>query len=110
MKTNMGSVSMTKGMRLISFVSLALILIAIFFFWIGSPFPSSIDGLIIFSALLMLSFNTLILEHYFTKPTDVLASSIAILLTITPLKNSLTSLGVWYSIYWFYNQIYGAAA
>jgi hypothetical protein len=107
MKTNMGSVSMTKGMRLISFVSLALILIAIFFFWIGSPFPSSIDGLIIFSALLMLSFNTLILEHYFTKPTDVLASSIAILLTITPLKNSLTSLGVWYSIYWFYVIIIG---
>lgn len=51
----------------------------------------------------MLSFNTLILEHYFTKPTDVLASSIAVLLTITPIKKDLINLGVWYDTLFFFS-------
>jgi len=93
---------MTKGLRFISFIALAIILIAIFYFWKGSVFPTDVVGIVIFSALLMLSFNSLILEHYFTKPTDVLAASIAILLTITPIKENLSSLGVWYNIYWFF--------
>lgn len=82
--------------------SLAIILMAIYFFWKGSIFPDDTIGILVFSALLMLFFNSLILEHYFTKPTDVLAAAIAILLTITPIKKNLSSLGFWYDIYWFY--------
>ena len=93
---------MTKGLRLICFFSLAIMLMAIYFFWKGSIFPNDVIGILVFSALLMLSFNTLILEHYFTKPTDVLAAAIAILLTITPIKANLLSFGMWYDIYWFY--------
>lgn len=61
----------------------------------------------VYSSLLMLSFNTLILEHYFTKPTDVLASSIAVLLTITPIRKDLVNLGVWYDILFFFSLTLG---
>lgn len=45
----------------------------------------------------MLAFGTLVLEHYFTKPTDVLSSAISILLAIAPLQQDLTpAMGVWY--------------
>ncbi len=87
---------MTKGIRLIIFIALAVLLTVIYWFFKGAIFPEDTIGIVIFSSLLMLSFNTLILEHYFTKPTDVLAASIAILLLITPIKKDLVNLGAWY--------------
>jgi len=98
---------MTKGTRIIIFFSLAVILTAIYWHFKGTIFPHDTVGLVIFSSLLMLSFNTLILEHYFTKPTDVLASSIAILLTITPIRKDLLNLGVWYDILFFFSLTLG---
>lgn len=57
----------------------------------------------LFSALLMLSFVTLFLEHFFTTPTDVLASTIAILLLIAPLQSQLSKFGHWYWFFGGYN-------
>lgn len=94
---------MTKGIRIIIFFALALWLIAIYWYYNGTIFPHDTVGLVIFSSLLMLSFNTLILEHYFTKPTDVLASSIAVLLTITPIRKDLLNLGGWYDGLFFFS-------
>lgn len=94
---------MTKGLRLIIFFALAVILTAIYLYFQGAIFPQDTVGLVIYSSLLMLSFNTLILEHYFTKPTDVLASSIAVLLTITPIRKDLVNLGIWYDILFFFS-------
>jgi uncharacterized protein len=51
----------------------------------------------------MLSFVTLFLEHYFTRPTDVLASTIAILLLIAPLAHHLSKFGIWYWLFFAYN-------
>lgn len=59
---------MTKGLRLICFLSLAVMLMAIYFFWKGSIFPDDIIGILVFSALLMLSFNSLI-SMYFSLPS-----------------------------------------
>lgn len=94
---------MTKGLRLIVFFSLAVLLTAIYWYFKGTIFPQDTVGLVIYSSLLMLSFNTLILEHYFTKPTDVLASSIAVLLTITPIRKDLINLGIWYDKLFFFS-------
>jgi hypothetical protein len=98
---------MTKGTRLIIFFALAVILTAIYWFFNGTPFPSDTVGLVIFSSLLMLSFNSLILEHYFTKPTDVLATSIAVLLTITPIRKDLVNLGNWYDTLFLFSLTLG---
>jgi len=97
----------TKGARLVIFFALAVILTAIYWYFKGTVFPHDTIGLVIYSSLLMLSFNTLILEHYFTKPTDVLASSIAVLLTITPIKKDLVNLGLWYNAIFFFSFTLG---
>ena len=97
----------TKGLRLVVFVGLAVILSSIYWFFKGSVFPKDTIGLVIFSSLLMLSFNTLVVEHYFTKPTDVLACSVSVLLLITPLRNELSNLGPWYSALFFYSMSLG---
>ncbi len=94
---------MTKGTRLIVFFALAVLLTAIYWHFNGAIFPSDTVGLVIYYSLLMLSFNSLILEHYFTKPTDVLATSIAVLLTISPIRKELVNLGNWYDTLFFFS-------
>jgi hypothetical protein len=98
---------MTKGLRITVFIGLAVILSSIYWYFKGSPFPNEPVGIVLFTTLLMLSFTTLVLEHYFTKPTDVLASSIAIILLITPLKNELSNFGVWFTILFYFIIILG---
>lgn len=96
---------MTRGIRTIIFAITFILLLIVFYFSTGDFFPKSSINVILFSALLMLSFVTLFLEHYFTSPTDVLASTIAILLLISPLKDHLSNYGIWYIIFWFYNAL-----
>ncbi len=67
--------------------------------------PSSEHAVVLFAALLMISFVTLFLEHYFTTPTDVLASTIAILLLLSPLHSHLSRFGQWYWIFYGYNLL-----
>jgi hypothetical protein len=88
----------TKGLRITVFICLAVLLTVIYWFFKGTIFPEDTIGVVIYTALLMLSFNTLILEHYFTKPTDVLAASIAVLLLITPIRHELNNLGNWFTV------------
>lgn len=87
---------MTKSIRLVIFSALAVVLSVIFWYFKGTVFPQDTVGLVIYIALLMLSFNTLIIEHYFTKPTDVLAASISVLLVISPIKKDLLNMGGWF--------------
>jgi len=96
---------MTKSRRITLFlISFALLLVA-FFLATGRLFPSSEQSVVLFSALLMVSFVTLFLEHFFTTPTDVLASTIAILLLIAPLQSQLSKFGLWYWIFFIYNLL-----
>ena len=94
---------MTKSWRIILFLISLLLLLVVFFVTTGRIFPSSEQSVVIFSALLMISFVTLFLEHFFTRPTDVLASTIAILLTLAPLQSQLSKFGKWYGIFFSYN-------
>jgi len=50
----------------------------------------------------MLSFTTLLAEHFFTRPTDVVASSVSILLLLSPLHSELDDMGYWYWLFWGY--------
>ena len=60
---------------------------------------------LIFSALVMLFFVSCFLEHFFTKPTDVLTSSVSILLVLSPLHAQLADWGLWYWVFYCYNAI-----
>jgi len=48
--------------------------------------------------MLLLSLSALLLEHFFSKPTDVVAASISVLLLLVPLRGLLTAMGNWYWI------------
>lgn len=93
---------MPKDQRVIVF------LVVLIFLFIGyQVFKTPIDdlttkGIVIISALIMLSFTILLAEHFFTKPTDVVASSISILLLLSPIHSDLNGLGIWYWILWGY--------
>lgn len=96
---------MNKTRRIFLFLSSFFILLLVFFLTTGQVFPSSEDSIVLFSALLMLSFVSLFLEHYFTRPTDVLASTISIILLLAPLRPALSKFGNWYWIFLGYNAL-----
>jgi hypothetical protein len=58
-----------------------------------------------FAALVMLSFSTLFLEHFFTTPTDVVASTLSILLLLSPIHAELSRFGSWYNWFVTYNAL-----
>lgn len=96
---------MPKGQRIIVFIAvLVLLLIGYFIFQI--PIDALNDkGIVIISSLIMLSFTTLLAEHFFTRPTDVVASSVSILLILSPLHSSLNHMGIWYWVFWGYSSV-----
>jgi hypothetical protein len=94
---------LAKSRRITLFAITSALLFLIFYISTGRAFPSSEQSVVLFAALLMLSFVTLFLEHFFTRPTDVLASTIAILLLMAPLHSQLANLGLWYWIFFGYN-------
>lgn len=96
---------MNKIQRIILFVITLGLVFVVFKIATGNWIPTSDIFVVIFSALVMLSFVTLFLEHFFTAPTDVLASTISILLLLSPLRNQLSKLGIWYEIFYAYNVL-----
>jgi len=92
----------SKEIRVVTFIFLFIVLLIITLFWRGKIFPSDTIGIVIFTSLLMLSFSTLFIEHYFTKPNDVLSSAIAALLLMAPLKENLNNMGILYDLFFYY--------
>ena len=97
---------MTKGKRilvfLITMIGLSIIVLVIR----NSLIVPSEISVLIYSSMIMLSFTVLFVEHFFTKPADVLANTISILLAIAPLHSTLSKMGVWYWIFFFYNLVF----
>jgi uncharacterized protein len=87
-----------RAMNQPSRLALLLILFALLAgigFTVGlNPSPTnSTASAVIFTGLVMASFVALLMEHWFTKPTDAIATAIAILLVIVPSWNSLAEMG-----------------
>lgn len=96
---------MPKGQRIIVFLAtLAILLVGYFTFKTPIDILSN-KGIVIISALIMLSFTTLLAEHFFTRPTDVVASAVSILLLLSPIHSELKDLGLWYWIFWGYSAV-----
>jgi hypothetical protein len=69
---------------------------------VGLPENDPTAVTLIFSSLLTLSFVILLVEHWFTKPADVVATCISLLLALAPSKSGLSKLGVWYNAFFGY--------
>ena len=102
---------MNKGQRLVIFLgSLALLVVVVVLRWSNLIQLPDTPRIILITSLVMLSFITLCLEHFFTKPTDVLASTLSIILLLTPLHSQLDKMGVWYCIFLGYSYVLMLAA
>ena len=93
---------MNRVERIILFSIAIIILLIFYFFNSGFAFIENTPKIIIISVLIMLSFTSLFIEHFFSTPTDILASSIAIILLLIPIQSELNKFGKWYKIYLFY--------
>ncbi len=96
---------MTKGQRITVFIA-TMVLLAVAYVAFYNPITSLGErGIVIFSALIMLSFITLLAEHFFTRPTDVVASTLSVLLLISPVHALLAETGGWYWAIWIYSAL-----
>lgn len=96
---------MPKSQRIVLFLIYLIFIAAISFVHNGEFIPVESSYIVMYSALVMLSFIVLFVEHYFTKPTDVLSSSVAIMLLLSPVQGELSRLGIWYLIFFNYNVL-----
>lgn len=97
---------MTKGQRITIFLGTMLVLGIVYVVYRNPITAMGERAIIVFSALVMLSFVTLLVEHYFTRPTDVVASTMSVLLLISPVHPILADTGVWYWVLWSYSALF----
>jgi hypothetical protein len=101
---------MSKGERIAVFLA-SMALLGIVFALVRGGLPASPQVcVVLFSSLIMLSFGSLFIEHFFTTPGDVLANTVSILLLLAPLRRSLGDMGNWYWLYFGYNLVLAAVA
>ena len=96
---------MSRPKRVLLFAATVGGLMAVYLFLEGRLLPESEVEIVIFSALVMLALVTLFVEPFFTRPTDVVASTTSILLVLSPLHNQLGKLGAWFWLFWGYNLL-----
>ena len=87
---------MSKNHRLVTLVLLTAVLGVLFLFPPTSPTVSAEITALLFSSLFLASFTALLLEHFFARPTDVLAAGVSILLLLVPSRDLLSGWGRWY--------------
>ena len=84
---------MSKNHRLATLVLLTAVLAALFWFPPTKPNTSTEITALLFSTLFLASFTALLLEHFFVRPTDVLAAGVSILLLLVPRPRAAEQVG-----------------
>ena len=94
MKTQMND-QITKNTRLIFFVFVLLILVIIHRWLTGNWYPADTNTSFVFlNLILMVVLGSLIVEPNFTKPSDALVNSLAVLITLASVRDR-TSYILW---------------
>jgi hypothetical protein len=88
---------MGQGPRLLFFLVTVILAVGSILLWPDYVVVSSTVKVILFASLITAAFSATLIEHFFTKPTDVVANATAALLLVLPARQELASLG-W--IYW----------
>jgi len=91
-------------------IVVVLLGIATWFTWTDLDQANETVKVVIYTALAMLVFVSLFIEHFYTKPADVLASTLSLILLLAPIRPELTLLGVWYWILLGYTSFFFTAA
>ena len=85
---------MPVNQRLAVFVLLGALLGALFVFPPTNPLVESEEvSAILLSAMVLMSFSALLLEHFFARPMDVVAAGVSILLLLVPSRALLAPWG-----------------
>ena len=101
-----GEIGMSVKQRLAIFVFLIALVGVLFFLPRTNPEIQSEEvTAILVSAMVLVSFYALLLEHFFTRPTDVIAAGVSILLLLIPSRALLAPWGVWYWVFGAYEGI-----
>jgi hypothetical protein len=77
---------------------LLIVQATLFVYPVTSPDTDIAISTLAFSALLLLAFTILLVEPFFTRPTDVIASGTSVLLLLAPSRDLLAPWGAWYWI------------
>ena len=94
---------MNQGARLIFFLIVVAASVVTILLWPTTVPVSPIIKVILFSALITGSFSASLIEHYFSKPRDVVANATAALLLFLPTREDLNALGwLYYAIITYY--------
>lgn len=96
---------MTKNQRIVVLTLLAGLLTVLFVFAPTAPSSRPEIRALLFSSLFLLSFTALLLEHFFARPTDVVAAGVSILLLMVPSRMLLAPWGVWYWLFGAYELL-----
>ena len=97
---------MSVKQRLAFFVLFMVLVCALFLLPPTNPQIQSEEAMaILVSAMVLVSFCALLLEHFFTRPTDVIAAGVSILLLLIPSRTLLSPWGVWYWVFGVYEAI-----
>lgn len=97
--------AMSKGQRIAVFTVAMLVLFGGYLVYRAEIMELSTPGIVLVSALIMMAFTILFSEHYFTRPTDVVASTVSVLLLLSPLHAQMRELGAWYWVLWGYSAL-----
>ena len=97
--------SMTKTTRIILFIITFFPLLFIPYLWQGTIILTQTMPVLLWSALVVMAYTSFFIEHYFTKPTNVLVSTLTILLMLLPLREQLLEWGAWYNFFLSYNFV-----
>lgn len=93
---------MSKNQRVAVLGLLLLVLAVLYLYPLTRPELPPAELSVFLSSLFLLSFTTLLLEHFFSRPTDVLAAGVSILLLLIPSQTLLMSWGPWYWGFLYY--------
>jgi uncharacterized protein len=87
---------MHQGLRLIFFLLTITLAIALLAFWPAYLPVSPTVKIVLFTTLITAAFAAALIEHFFTKPTDVVANATAVLLLLLPAHPDLEKFGWWF--------------
>lgn len=93
------AVSKNERIAVLSFL-LALLAAIVWYRPLASP-TSEVDS-VAYGSLVLLSLTVLLLEHFFAKPTDVIAAGVSVLLLLIPSESLFAAWGIWYEGFFYY--------
>lgn len=96
---------MNKTVRAIVFSILFSLVAGVFLFTTSKSFHADNVRIVVYSSICMIVLIVLFLEHFFSRPSDILAASVSVMLLILPVRPDLSRFGAVYDLFLLYTVI-----